>query len=232
MIHLITIHLQEHVHAQALGFTKTLHLYGWGKNATEAGRNVMAYCLGANLKPERISSAILSQKQDLDGFTFPEQIYGLPTGVGRLAISKSKVSESMINDALKKLDSNHMTTQIGLGMMATSNRRSDTQCLEDERRAAADQAFVDFDFGDDVRVEAANGWNYLVGPGASAWTRTVFVAPRQADGQAVDCPVQVVRFTVSFEVGSVDVEDVCAVDEKGDSVGAGHSQETQAAPAP
>ena len=232
MIHLITIDLQEQVHAQALGLTKTLHLYGWGRDATEAGRNVMAYCLGANLSPKRISGAIRSQKQDFDSFTFPEQIYGLPPGFGRLAISKSKSSETMIDEALKKLESNHQLTQLGLKLMAILNLRSDSPCLEEARRAAADQAFVDFDFGDDVRVEAANGWDYLDGPGATAWTRTVFVAPRKADGQAGDGLLQVVRFTVSFEVGSLDVVEVCAVDEKCDPLGASRCQGAQAAPAP
>lgn len=148
MIHFVSIHLTEQVHAQALGFTKTLYMYGWGKDANEAGRNVTAYCLGADLKPDRIFSTSVSQQQDPKRFTFPEQIHGLPSAVGRSVIKQMPFTESMIEEALNKQASNYQALQRGMRMLDAQARRSDDQRLENARDVVADSAFMEHDFGD------------------------------------------------------------------------------------
>lgn len=233
MIHFVTIHLHEQVHAQALGFTKTLYMYGWGKDPAEAGRNVMAYCQASDLKPDRISSAILSHEQDLGRFTFPEQIYGLPAAVGRLTLSRRSYTEAMIEESLQKFSRNQSAVQKGLKMLAASDCRGDAQRLEDARRAAADQAYVDYDFGDLVQVDSANGWTrttaQVVQAGPSEWSRAVFISPRGDDAGG---ETERVTFTVRFRPGATDVDEVYAIDPKGQVIGAPAREQIEVGMAP
>lgn len=85
MIHFVTVNLEQEVHAQALGFTKTVYLYGYG-SSDEAVDHVTAYLASQHLRVRKIASASKAVEQDPRRYTFPEQICGLPEDLALEAI--------------------------------------------------------------------------------------------------------------------------------------------------
>lgn len=70
--------------------------------------------------------------------------------------------------------------------------------LERERQCASDAEYESFVFGEGNEPEAADGWERTV-PG-DEWTRTVWFAPVEGNGDSVKG-----HFTVVFEPGSPSV---------------------------
>lgn len=85
MIYFVTAMLKEQVHAQALGFTKTVYLFGWGDTKGEAQDNVAAYLTGSEIKVEKTDSSA-ALEQNAARYAFPEQIVGLPEHLAVTAI--------------------------------------------------------------------------------------------------------------------------------------------------
>lgn len=59
------------------------------------------------------------------------------------------------------------------GQCGTCADKSSQPSSDSNERALADQAFEDYDFGEDYRVGAVNGWTHHSGQGL--WTRSVFL---------------------------------------------------------
>lgn len=70
--------------------------------------------------------------------------------------------------------------------------------LDHARSLAAKAAFERYDFGDDVTVEAFNGFQYVQTNLGSTWTSAVFV--KRDDDQ--DAPTTKLTFVVDFQAGS------------------------------
>lgn len=118
MIHFVTVHMKELVHAQALGFTKTVYLHCWGVDAAEAERHALAYCLGIGAKPDFCSKPSIAQQQDPNRYTFPEQIHGLPKDVAERAIRAHDFGDSITTSTLADLNKKRDVVRRGLGMLS------------------------------------------------------------------------------------------------------------------
>lgn len=120
MIHFVTVHMKEQIHAQALGFTKAVYLYCWGGDPAEAERHAMAYCLGVGGKPDFCSKPTVAQQQEPTRYTFPEQIHGLPLDMAETAIRAHDFGDSITASTLRDLMKKRDTLRRGLGMLATA----------------------------------------------------------------------------------------------------------------
>lgn len=80
MIFIAYVQLDQQVHAQAMGFTSALYIYGWGRTVEEAQAAVTADLFGYADRPIGVVQIglTLAKEQDLGKYTFPEQIRGLP----------------------------------------------------------------------------------------------------------------------------------------------------------
>ena len=86
--------------------------------------------------------------------------------------------------------------------------------LQQARRRAADAAFENYDFGADLQVEDASGWEYT--SGGDEYTRSVFVLDEDSDSHSAS---QRLRFVVRFG-GDDEVLSAHASNEQGRAVGA------------
>lgn len=100
-IFFIGVKLDQTIHAQALGFTDYVHLYGWGKSQEEAQNNVAAYLMGSiGVAVARFVSTSKASKQDFASYCFPEQIYGAPKADIKAAILAKPWTEGMMAETL------------------------------------------------------------------------------------------------------------------------------------
>jgi len=82
--------------------------------------------------------------------------------------------------------------------------------MNQDRRAAADAAYENYDFGDGVRVEDDSGWEYS--SAGNTWTKPVFVKTVEQDP---DDPTTQLSFEVRFEDGCATIAGVSASDSSG-----------------
>lgn len=113
-IFFVGVKLDQTIHAQALGFTDYLHMYGWGESPEEAQNNVAAYLMGSiEVGVAKFVSTSKSDKQDFASYCFPEQIYGAPKADIKAAILAKPWPENMIADSLGVMQTK--LTQIARG---------------------------------------------------------------------------------------------------------------------
>lgn len=124
-VYLATVHLSEEVHAQALGFTRTIYPFVWGTDEDEARAHAMAYCLGAELKPERVSSCTVFTQQEIKRFTFIEQIHGLPPDLAVAGLTAQQWPEAIHVKSLSKLASNQAAMARGLALLEATGVHPD-----------------------------------------------------------------------------------------------------------
>lgn len=113
MIHSTTVHVEERLHVQAIGFTTSLMLFCWGADATSAADAATAYCVGLGLTPTRTEPARVSQQQDHRRYTFTEQIVALPDSLARETITSRGYPDSMVAETLATLTKRQATLALG-----------------------------------------------------------------------------------------------------------------------
>lgn len=77
--------------------------------------------------------------------------------------------------------------------------QGDAEPVQPDRRAQAEQAFIDFDFGEGVQVIHHNGWEV----DGDRWSKAVFV---ELPGDGPDDPTHDVTFRVQFDTAGRLVE--------------------------
>lgn len=105
MIFFLTLKLDQEVHMQALGFTRTHYSFAWGDSGADAIDNVKARLAAQGVGMEKVLSAGVADKQSVRSYTFIEQIYGLPRAQFDEALALMSypdwIAESTLTEYLK-----------------------------------------------------------------------------------------------------------------------------------
>ncbi len=118
MIHFVTANLDRRVHAQALGFTTTVYLYGWGATPEEAEESVRAYLKGIGVGVTKFCSTTKALQQDISRYTFPEQLCGAPHDAVVSVIRSQHYPEDWINESVAAFFKREQTISQGRLLLA------------------------------------------------------------------------------------------------------------------
>lgn len=80
MIFFVTVRLSQSVHAQGLGFTKTLFAYAWASTGDHASHLATAWYQSKSCVVA-MASATPALQQDLRTFSMPESIINIPESI-------------------------------------------------------------------------------------------------------------------------------------------------------
>ncbi|MBG6083032.1 hypothetical protein [Rubrivivax gelatinosus] len=116
MIYFTTVSLAKAVHAQGLGLTSLIFPFCWGSDSAEAELNAKAYLVGSGIQPMRFHGTTPALVQDAARYTFPEEIYGIPTEIAKTALER--YGEHLAAEALAGLKKRQTVIQKGLKLLA------------------------------------------------------------------------------------------------------------------